>query len=107
MMTNPAMKDSWALCAWIHCPSTEAPAPSPTNTVVNPSTKKMDASTTRRQQVRIDATLARHLLDGGAAEIAEVRRHQRQHAWRQKAHEARQRHAEMDVDLGEHALRAR
>jgi len=55
-------------------------------------------------QVRVDAVLVSHLLDGGAAEIAEVGRHQRQHAGRQEAYEARQRDAEVDVDLREHRI---
>ena len=49
MMTSPATIESWPLWSCTHCPSTEAPAPSATNTVVNPSTNSTEASTTRRQ----------------------------------------------------------
>ena len=53
-------------------------------------------------QSGVDLVLVAHLIDGRAAEIAEIRRHERQHAGRQKAHQARKRHAEMDVNLGQH-----
>ena len=104
MITIPATTASWFLCAAIHCPNTDAPAPKPTNTVVKPSTKNTDASTTRRHRCASMLVLAADLLDGGAAEIAEVGRHQRQHAGRQEAYQARQRYAEVDIDLREHAF---
>ena len=98
----PATTASWFLCAAIHCPNTDAPAPKPTNTVVKPSTKNTEASTTRRHRCASMPSLLPICSMVGAAEIAEVGRHQRQHARRQEAHEARQRDAEVDVDLREH-----
>jgi hypothetical protein len=49
MMIRPATKASSALWLWTHWPSTEAPAPKATNTVVNPKTKNTEASSTRRR----------------------------------------------------------
>src|SRR5215510_7990923 len=50
----------------------------------------------------VEAILVANLLDGRPAEIAEIRRYERQHAWRQEAHQTGQRDAQVDVNLREH-----
>ncbi len=48
------------------------------------------------------AAFGRELVDRGAAEIAEVGRHEGQHARAQEAHETRKRHADVDLHVHEH-----
>ncbi len=49
MMTTPEMDASTSLWVWMNCPSSEALAPSDTNTVEKPRTKNSEAMTTLRQ----------------------------------------------------------
>ena len=52
MMTTPEAIASSALYCPMNWPNAEAPAPSATNTVVNPITKNTDASTVRSHTSR-------------------------------------------------------
>ena len=50
----------------------------------------------------VDTIAVGKLLEGRAADIAQIRRHERKHAGRQEADEPRQRHAQIDMCIRKH-----
>ena len=83
MMTTPPTTDStsmWLRTTW---PMAEAAAPSATNTVEKPSTKATEAPSTVRLATRV-SPVAGELVEADAGHVAEVGRHQRQHAGREE-----------------------
>ena len=69
----------------------------PTNTVVKPSTKNSRSEHDPSPNGIVQSLIRRHLRNRRAAEIAEIRRHQWQHARAQKTNEPGHRHAEIDM----------
>ncbi len=102
MMTMPATIESSADQARIRLPIRDALAPSATNTVEKPSTNITAEIITARFDDAL-ALVIGDMLDGGAGQIDQIGRHQRQHAGRQKADEAGDQRGR-DRDIVHHAL---
>ena len=101
-MTRPATTASWFLCACDPLAEHRRAGAEADEHSGEAQHEKDGRQHHATPQARVDFVLVADLIDGRAAEIAEIGRHQRQHARRQEAHQARKRHAEMDVNLGQH-----